>query len=142
MPTEIPKPPGWPIIGNALELVNPGSTAKLLTQYGPIVKVSYGTSKPDRIFVGTIELTNEVCDETRFVKKASTGGAVQLRNLANDGLFTARDGEENWGLAHRILTPVLGPMMIGNMFEGMSKSFEDREEDLRRLQICTKWPVN
>jgi cytochrome P450/NADPH-cytochrome P450 reductase len=44
---------------------------------------------------------------------------VQVRNGTGDGLFTALLGEENWGLAHRILMPVLGPMSIGDMFEDM-----------------------
>ncbi|KAJ4288033.1 hypothetical protein N0V90_012049 [Kalmusia sp. IMI 367209] len=121
MPTEIPKPPGWPIIGNVLDLAEPDSTAKLLAKYGSIVKVNLGTGKPDRISIGSVELLNEVCDEKRFVKMATAGGLVQVRNLTGDGLFTARDGEENWGLAHRILAPVLGPMMIGTMFEGIPK---------------------
>lgn len=51
---------------------------------------------------------------------ATAGALLEVRNGTGDGLFTARNGEENWGLAHRILAPVLGPMMIGTMFEGIS----------------------
>ena len=43
----------------------------------------------------------------------------QLRNVAHDSLFTARDGEHNWELAHRILLPVLGPTKIGDMLPFM-----------------------
>ena len=34
MPTEIPNPPAWPIIGNTLDLLQSDSTAKLLARYG------------------------------------------------------------------------------------------------------------
>lgn len=93
-----------------------------LTILGPIFKVSLGTGKPDRVVVCSAELLNEICDEKRFAKNPTAGGLSQVRNLTGDGLFTALDGEENWALAHRILMPVLGPMSIGNMFEGNSDS--------------------
>lgn len=93
---------------------------------GSIVKVNPGVGKTNRIIVGSVELLNEVCDEKRFVKTVSAGGLLQVRNLTGDGLFTARHNEENWGLAHRILAPILGPMMIGDMFEGMLELICDR----------------
>ena len=37
----------------------------------------------------------------------------------HDGLFTAYKGEENWGIAHRILMPAFGPLSIRSMFDEM-----------------------
>lgn len=41
------------------------------------------------------------------------------RLAAGDGLFTAKNEEENWGLAHRILMPAFGPVSIRGMFDEM-----------------------
>lgn len=37
----------------------------------------------------------------------------------HDGLFTARENEANWGIAHRILMPAFGPASIQGMFPEM-----------------------
>lgn len=64
------------------------------------------------------ELVDEVCDEERFGKMVSAG-LHEIRNGVNDGLFTANyPGEENWAVAHRILVPAFGPLMIRGMFDG------------------------
>ncbi len=42
-----------------------------------------------------------------------------MRNAIGDGLFTAHSGEHNWGVAHRVLLPVFGPLRIREMFEEM-----------------------
>jgi len=63
-------------------------------------------------------LMNEVCDEERF-RKLVAAGLVEVRNGIHDGLFTAHDGEENWGIAHRVLLPALGPLAIRGMFDDM-----------------------
>ncbi|KAF2792907.1 cytochrome P450 [Melanomma pulvis-pyrius CBS 109.77] len=141
MTTAIPKPKGWPIIGNVLQLSEPDSTARLAAQYGPIFKVSLGTGKPDRVIVCSAELLNEICDEKRFAKNPTAGGLSQVRNLTGDGLFTALDGEENWALAHRILMPVLGPMSIGNMFEDMHELACQLVLKWARLDQTTGIPV-
>ena len=82
---------------------------------GPIFKLNI--LGQERIVIGSQELLNELCDEKRFVKNPF-GGLLQVRNGIGDGLFTAFDGEENWGLAHRILMPAFGPLAIKNMFDG------------------------
>ncbi|KAI9707990.1 MAG: hypothetical protein M1820_004409 [Bogoriella megaspora] len=117
--TEIPQPPGWPLIGNALDVSEQGFIARMADQYGPIFKVKLGVGKPYRIHICSAELLDELCDEKRFIKSPQDGGLSEVRNLTGDGLFTAMHGEENWALAHRILMPVLGPMSIGSMFEDM-----------------------
>lgn len=43
----------------------------------------------------------------------------EVRNGVNDGLFTAREEEPNWGIAHRILMPAFGPSSIQGMFTEM-----------------------
>lgn len=44
----------------------------------------------------------------------------QVRNGIHDGLFTATGPEEpNWGIAHRVLMPALGPLAIRGMFNEM-----------------------
>ncbi|KAI9640754.1 hypothetical protein NHQ30_011063 [Ciborinia camelliae] len=68
----------------------------------PIFKLNLGGI--DRLFISTQSLLNEICDEKRFTKIVS-GGLEQVRNGVGDGLFTARHGEENWELAHRVLMP-------------------------------------
>lgn len=48
-----------------------------------------------------------------------SAGLAEIRNGVNDGLFTANyPGEENWAIAHRVLVPAFGPLMIRGMFDG------------------------
>jgi cytochrome P450/NADPH-cytochrome P450 reductase len=48
-----------------------------------------------------------------------SAGLAEIRNGIHDGLFTAHyPGEENWAIAHRILVPAFGPLMIRGMFDG------------------------
>ena len=70
------------------------------------------------LFVSTYDLSNEVCDEKRFSKDVANA-TEELRLGIKDGLFTARIGEENWGIAHRLLMPAFGPLSIQGMFDGM-----------------------
>lgn len=71
-----------------------------------------------QVFISSRELVNEVCDEERFAKKLSQG-LIESRNCLNDGIFTAYyPGEENWAIAHRILTPAFGPLSVQGMFDG------------------------
>jgi cytochrome P450 / NADPH-cytochrome P450 reductase len=70
------------------------------------------------VFVTTQALVNETCDEKRFEKSVDSA-LGEIRNGVHDGLFTARRGEENWGIAHRILMPAFGPLSIRGMFDEM-----------------------
>jgi cytochrome P450/NADPH-cytochrome P450 reductase len=64
-------------------------------------------------------LINEACDEERF-SKVVAASLTQVRNGLHDGLFTAMGPQEkNWGIAHRVLMPALGPLAIRNMFDEM-----------------------
>ncbi|CAE6443082.1 unnamed protein product [Rhizoctonia solani] len=143
MTTPIPQPPSLPFIGNVTdidtELPTP-SFALLAKEYGEIYRLNIvGT---EVIFISTVELAQEVLDETRFHKKLGTA-LMEVRNLVSDGLFTAHHGEPNWGIARmcrvimskmgfteltaphfphfadRILMPAFGPLSIKGMFNDM-----------------------
>ena len=46
----------------------------------------------------------------------------EIRNGTHDGLFTANyPPEQNWAVAHRILVPAFGPLMIREMFDGKNQ---------------------
>lgn len=72
----------------------------------------------ERIIIANHELLDHVCDERRF-SKAVSGPLEQVRNGVHDGLFTAYPEEHNWAVAHRVLMPAFGPLMIQSMFDGM-----------------------
>ncbi|KAJ5885356.1 hypothetical protein N7495_009866 [Penicillium taxi] len=101
----IPAPPGIPILGNIFD-VNPNETwnslAKLAKEYGPIFKIN--VLGHQIVFVGSVALLTEICDETRF-RKCVTGPVVEIRYAVHDSLFTAYDDEKSWGIAHRIMKP-------------------------------------
>lgn len=85
--------------------------------------------------VSTRDIVNETCDEKRFKKSVNSALGVgrtlrkerhtttdrlqEVRNGVHDGLFTAFMGEENWGIAHRVLMPAFGPLSIRSMFDEM-----------------------
>lgn len=70
------------------------------------------------VVVSTQALVNETCDEKRF-RKSINSALNNIRDGVHDGLFTAELGEENWGIAHRILMPAFGPLSIQAMFDDM-----------------------
>ncbi|KAJ8069548.1 hypothetical protein OCU04_003198 [Sclerotinia nivalis] len=116
---EIPGPPGLPFLGNVHDLdpVNPfASIERLAGIYGPIFKLNIAGD--EKLWISSQALLNEVCDEKRFTKIVS-GSLEQVRHGVGDGLFTAKYGEENWELAHRVLMPAFGPLSIRSMFGEM-----------------------
>lgn len=69
--------------------------------------------------VASQKLLNEVCDEERF-SKVVAAALEQVRNGVHGGLFTAYGPQEKeWGIAHRVLMPALGPLSIRSMFPEM-----------------------
>ncbi|GME41920.1 hypothetical protein GTA08_BOTSDO08492 [Neofusicoccum parvum] len=126
----IPGPSALPIVGNIFDIdddVPMQSVVKLAEEYRPIFKLELGGE--EQIFVTSVALLNEICDEKRF-RKVITGGLLKLRSGVNDGLFTAHDGEHSWDIAHRILLPVFGPTKIRDMFPQMKEVAD---------QLCLKW---
>jgi cytochrome P450/NADPH-cytochrome P450 reductase len=75
--------------------------------------------------VGSFDLSEKLCNETRFWK----GARDVLANADNPddakGLFGAASEKEiDWQLAHRILMPAFGPLAIENMLDGESFCFQ------------------
>lgn len=137
----IPCPPGVPILGNVGDIDSNfplGSLKNMADTYGSSLLASGDspsqnhslTKVPGEIYrlnlagrsvvpVSSYALVNELCDEKRF-KKDVRGVLNQVRQGVHDGLFTATGPEEqNWGIAHRVLTPAFGPLPITNMFDDM-----------------------
>ncbi|KAI5855550.1 bifunctional P-450:NADPH-P450 reductase [Durotheca rogersii] len=117
--TPIPEPPGLPFIGNVAE-IDPTSSLqsfqRLADRYGEIVRIRI----PGRslVLLSSHALVNEAFDEKRFKKRPSTV-LREIREGVHDGLFTAYLEEPNWGIAHRVLMPALGPMGVRDMFDEM-----------------------
>lgn len=70
--------------------------------YGPLFYGEYSGVR--KLYACSLELVEELCDETRFAKNL-TGTLARVRPLAGDGLFTAYHGEPNWQKAHDVLLP-------------------------------------
>ncbi|GKU07217.1 hypothetical protein FLAG1_08257 [Fusarium langsethiae] len=127
---KIPGPKGLPVLGNLFDLDLNDSLTSLINigqKYAPIFSLEIGGNR--EIMICSRDLLDELCDETRF-HKLVTGGVDKLRPLAGDGLFTAQHGNHDWGIAHRILMPLFGPLKIREMFDDMQDVSE---------QLCLKW---
>jgi unspecific monooxygenase len=102
----LPHPPGrrW-FIGDVagIDRRQPlQSTIRRARDLGPIFQLQiFGQNF---VFVSGAELAAEMCDESRF-RKGSSPAQEALREYVGDALFTARDGEPNWRLAHDLLLP-------------------------------------
>jgi len=94
---------------------------------GEIFSLTYFGKR--RIFINSVDLLAEVCDEKRFSKNVA-GPLAELRAGVHDGLFTAHPGEKNWEVAHRVLVPAFGPLHMKDMFDDM--------KDLAS-QLVLKW---
>ncbi|KAK4494570.1 hypothetical protein PRZ48_013926 [Zasmidium cellare] len=119
MSSTIPGPRGYPIVGNLFD-IDPAASIKslddLADKYGEIYKMRFLGS--EYYFISSVDLVEEVCDETRFGKTIDDN-LQEVRNGVHDGLFTAHNDEPNWGIAHRTLMPAFGPISIKNMFDEM-----------------------
>lgn len=124
-----------PVLGNLLDidLENPSQSVAEIAkrpEFKDVMSLSFGGIR--MVFVNSVALVDEVCDESRFSKNIYSG-LEKLRLLVGDGLFTARNDEPNWAIAHRILMPVFGPMKIREMLPQM--------KDVAS-QMCLKWYVS
>ncbi|KAK8116412.1 uncharacterized protein PG998_004693 [Apiospora kogelbergensis] len=124
MTEPIPAPPGLPFVGNILDLQDEVpffAIGRLLDVYGPIVK--FKVMGAEKVVVGSLELFDELCDETRFYKLVSgplVEGSFSPEARGAEGLFGAIDERSpDWAQAHRILLPAFGPLAIENMFPEM-----------------------
>ncbi|MCJ1377521.1 hypothetical protein MMC17_000616 [Xylographa soralifera] len=115
----VPTPPGLPFVGNSFDVDSVDQTASLMRLadiHGPIFEVRL--MQGSYVVCADYELYNELCDEKRFTKDPA-GGLSELRHGLGDGLFTAKFGEHNWDVAHRVLVPAFGPLAISEMFDEM-----------------------
>ena len=107
---QYPELSSLPILGTIGE-VDPSAThvsySRLADIHGEVFGFYMGSEHT--VVVNSHEVYNELCDEKRFEKRPA-GALMQVRNLVGDGLFTAFNDEENWGIAHRILVPKFGPV--------------------------------
>lgn len=67
------------------------------------------------VFVGSVALCEELCDEKRF-RKFVGGPIVEIRNAVHASLFTAFANEPIWDVHHRILAPQLTPGAVAEHF--------------------------
>jgi cytochrome P450 / NADPH-cytochrome P450 reductase len=126
----IPQPRPLPVLGNLpdIDIKAPvQSLMRLAEVHGPIYRLIVGG--PAITVLGSQELVNEVCDESRFSKKVHRPLEV-IRDFAGDGLITAYNDEPNWSKAHRLLMPAFGPIGIRSML--------DKMEDIAE-QMLLRW---
>ncbi|PYH75955.1 cytochrome P450 [Aspergillus uvarum CBS 121591] len=126
MPSAIPKPPGVFLLGNLFD-VNSGnpwmSFNKLSTKYRPICKVTI--LGHDIVLVTGAALLEEICDEKRF-RKCVNGPIVEIRQAVHSSLFTAYEKEMAiWGVAHRIMAPLVTPEAVAQVFTDMREVSTD-----------------
>lgn len=93
----------------------------MFKKYGPIIKLQIFNSKI--YFTDDARVVKAIYDNPDvFPKVVEAGPLWELRRLAGDGLFTANDWEENWGIAHRILMPAFGRASIQKYAPEISRS--------------------
>ena len=115
----IPGPRSYPIIGNARDIDSKTpawSMMELAQQYGPICTIRLFGQR--RVMINSVDLFQEVCNEKRF-GKANAAVLASLRDVAGSGLFTARTGEHECEIGHRILMPTFSPLSLHGMFDQM-----------------------
>ncbi|MFH8682128.1 bifunctional cytochrome P450/NADPH--P450 reductase [Streptomyces lydicus] len=136
----IPTPPGAPLVGNTLQIPSEGPAqyfAELGRRY-PEGIYGLDIAGVDQIFVYDPDLVTEVCDAARFGKPIDPP-LSHVRDYTGAGLFTARDDEEVWGEAHRILMPAFGQRSMKAYFPQM---LEVAQELVGKWQRSPGQPVN
>lgn len=96
--------------------------ARLIVEKGPIFKIN--VLGHQIVFVGSVALLEEICDETRF-RKCVTGPVVEIRYSVHDSLFTAYHDEKSWGIAHRIMYPHVTQEATDAVFNDMAEAISD-----------------
>ena len=120
----IRQPWSLPLIRNLLQidLREPlTSVNELAKKYRDCVRLELpgGTSL---VLINSYRLYDEICDHKRFHKEP-TGALYEARCGGGDGLFTAFTDEENWGIAHRVLSPYFGQTEVKEVFDGKRRSY-------------------
>ena len=84
------------------------------------------------VFVGSVALCEELCDEKRF-RKFVGGPIVEIRHAVHDSLFTAFENEASWGIHHRLLAPKVTPMAVADMFPELRNCVNELSAKWRTL---------
>jgi cytochrome P450/NADPH-cytochrome P450 reductase len=131
LPMEIPQPPPRRVLGNLPDLESDEviivRMMELAQEYGPIYKLQFPQN--ELIVISGLEYVDQVCDDRHFDKMIS-GGLMNVRAFAGDGLFTAWTQEPNWSKAHNILLPSFSQQAI--------RSYMPQMVDLAQ-QLCDHW---
>ncbi len=127
----IPRPPGWPLVGNLLQIPKSSMAQHFLKVSRDfdegIFEINFaGVAIP---FAYSADLVAEFSDETRF-RKVIRPPLSLLRDIVGDGLFTAKSDEAQWGKAHRILMPAFSQRAMKGYFDAMLEVAQ---------QLCTSW---
>jgi cytochrome P450/NADPH-cytochrome P450 reductase len=128
---QIPTPKGkLPIIGHS-RLIDAGAPVQSLLALSKDLGEIYELQLPlgKVLVVSSQRLVDELCDENRFDKKIS-GPLHNIRDIALDGLFTAKTKEPNWQKAHNILLPAFSMGAMSNYYPMMLEIAE---------QMMTRW---
>jgi cytochrome P450 len=95
---------------------------KITHSIGPIFKIT--VLGKQLVFISNVSLLEEICDEKRF-RKCVTGPVVEMRQLANNCLFTAYDNESIWGVSHRIMAPYVSGAAVDKCYSDMANVIAD-----------------
>lgn len=115
----IPQPRSIPIVKNLLQV----NLREPLTSVHELAKNYRNCFRMDLpgvslVIINSQRLYDEVCNTKRFHKEP-TGALYEARNGGGDGLFTAFTHEENYGIAHRVLTPIYGQSAVREILDDM-----------------------
>lgn len=102
---------------------------RLMHQYGPIFRISMPPNM-EAVVICDPELAGQVIENPEVWRKTHFKHNKMVRLWVNQGLFTADDDEEIWGIAHRILLPAFSN-------QGMKQYFNVVQECIEQLFV--KW---
>jgi len=107
--------------------VNLFESGQHLTLLGEIFKITVFGQQI--VFIGSVALCEEICDEKRF-RKFVGGPIVEIRRAVHASLFTAFANEAIWGIHHRILAPSISSASVSGHFNDIHDC---------TLELVAKW---